>query len=145
MKLDFIEVSGFRGFRDKLRVNLGAGFTVICGRNGVGKSSLCDAIEFVLTGQIDKYPVEKAAKETLGDYFWWRGAGTPKDCYATLGFCGDDNTTFTVTRSRESGLNRSVATLEAQLCVGPRPDEALRQLCRTAIIRDEWIAALSLD
>jgi hypothetical protein len=26
MKLDFIEVSGFRGFRDKLRVNLGAGF-----------------------------------------------------------------------------------------------------------------------
>jgi chromosome segregation protein len=145
MKLDFIEVSGFRGFRDKLRVNLGAGFTVICGRNGVGKSSLCDAIEFVLTGQIDKYPVEKAAKETLGDYIWWRGAGTPKDCYATLGFRGDDNTAFTVTRSRESGLDRSVAKLEALLCVGPTPDEALRQLCRTAIIRDEWIAALSLD
>jgi DNA repair exonuclease SbcCD ATPase subunit len=85
MKLDFIEVSGFRGFRERIRVECGAGYTVICGRNGVGKSSLCDAIEFVLTGEIDKYRVEKSAKETLSDYLWWRGQGAPKKPLCNLG------------------------------------------------------------
>jgi chromosome segregation protein len=145
MKLDFIEVSGFRGFREKLRVDFGAGFAIICGRNGVGKSSLCDAIEFVLTGEIDKYRVEKSAQETLSDYVWWRGEGAPIGCYATLGFRGDDGSSFTVTRSRESGVDQPAAALEAKLCIGAKPDDALRQLCRTSIIRDEWIAALSLD
>ena len=59
MKLDFVEVCGFRGFRDKLRVTFGSGFTVITGRNGVGKSTLFDAVEYALTGTIDKYTVEK--------------------------------------------------------------------------------------
>src|SRR5215216_654483 len=145
MKLDFIEVCGFRGFRNKLRVDFGAGFTVLCGRNGVGKSSVCDAIEFVLTGEIDKYRVEKSAKETLSDYVWWRGQGTPKDYYVKLGFCDDDGVPMTVTRSRESGVDRSPAELESYLCVGAKPLDALRQLCRTTIVRDEWIAALSLD
>jgi chromosome segregation protein len=145
MKLDFIEVSGFRGFRDKFRVDFGMGFTVICGRNGIGKSSLCDAIEFVLTGDIDKYRVEKSAKETLSDYVWWRGEGTPKTCYVTLGLRGENGSPFTVTRSRESGVNQSVKKLESILCIGAKPEDALRQLCRTSIIRDEWIAALSLD
>lgn len=75
MKLDFIEVSGFRGFRDKVRIEFGGGFTVISGRNGVGKSAICDAIEFALTGQIGKYTVESAAKENASDYYWWRGTG----------------------------------------------------------------------
>jgi hypothetical protein len=35
--------------------------------------------------------------------------------------------------------------LVAALCQGAVPDDPLRQLCKTNIIRDEWIAALSLD
>ena len=62
MKLEYIEVCGFRGFRNVERFNFGAGFTVISGRNGVGKSTVCDAIEFALTGEIGKYSVESAAK-----------------------------------------------------------------------------------
>ena len=46
MILEFVELCGFRGFRDKVRVDFGRGFTVITGRNGVGKSTLCDAVEF---------------------------------------------------------------------------------------------------
>src|ERR1700680_2386325 len=106
MKLDFVEMSGFRGFRDKVRVDFGRGFTVICGRNGVGKSSVCDAIEFAITGEIDKYRVEKSAKETLSDYLWWRGEGIPKEYRVTLGFGDDNGTPFTVTRSREAGADR---------------------------------------
>jgi chromosome segregation protein len=145
MRLDFIEVCGFRGFRDLVRINFGRGFTVITGRNGVGKSTLCDAVEFAITGFIDKYAVEKAAKESLSDYLWWRGEGVPKAHYVTASFVDDDGKAFTITRTRESGSDRSPEEIHAALCCGPTPDDALRQLTRTSIIRDEWIAALSLD
>ena len=145
MKLDFVEICGFRGFRDKLRVTFGSGFTVITGRNGVGKSTLFDAVEFALTGSIDKYTVEKAAKESLSDYLWWRGSGRADAHYVTASFKGDSGEVFAITRSRESGADKTAAEIEVALCRNVRPDDALRQLCRTSIIRDEWIAALSVD
>jgi recombinational DNA repair ATPase RecF len=145
VRLDFIEICGFRGFRDLVRINFGRGFTVITGRNGVGKSTLCDAVEFAITGSIDKYAVEKAAKESLSDYLWWRGEGVPKAHYVTASFIDDDGKPFTIKRTRESGSDRSPEEIKAALCRGPAPDDALRQLTRTSIIRDEWIAALSLD
>ena len=145
MRIDFLELSGFRGFRDKVRVEFGRGFTIITGRNGVGKSTLCDAVEFAITGLIEKYAVEKSAKESLSDYLWWRGEGKPAAHYVTVSFLSDDDKPFTITRSRESGADRSVEEIHAALCAGPAPDDALRQLTRTSIIRDEWIAALSLD
>lgn len=145
MKLAYVEVCGFRGFREKVRVEFGGGFTVITGRNGVGKSTLCDAVEFALTGSIAKYSVEKAAQETLNDYLWWRGDGTPHDHYVTVCFAKDGGGAFAVTRSRQSGASMSPEQIEAALCDVVKPDDALQQLCRTSIIRDEWIAALSLD
>lgn len=128
-----------------MRVTFGSGFTVITGRNGVGKSTLFDAVEYALTGSIDKYTVEKAAQESLSDYLWWRGAGRAKAHYVTASFKGDSGEVFTITRSRESGADKTPAEIEAALCRNERPDDALRQLCRTSIIRDEWIAALSVD
>lgn len=145
MKFDYVEVCGFRGFRDKVRIDFGRGFTVITGRNGVGKSTLCDAVEFAITGLIEKYAVEKAAKESLADYLWWRGAGKPQAHYVTAAFIRDDGEPFTITRTREGGADRSPEEIQAALCCGPAPDDALRQLTRISIIRDEWIAALSLD
>lgn len=145
MRLDFIEVCGFRGFRDIIRINFGRGFTVITGRNGVGKSTLCDAVEFAITGSIGKYAVEKAANESLRDYLWWRGEGVPKAYYVTVSFLDGNGKPFTITRTRESGADHSADEIHDALCRGPAPDDALRQLTRTSIIRDEWIAALSLD
>ena len=145
MKLDFVEICGFRGFREKVRVNFGPGFTVITGRNGVGKSTLFDAVEFALTGSIDKYAVEKAAQESLNDYLWWRGRGTPSEYYVTVSFKRDNGESFAVTRTRKSGADKTPEQIESAFCHSIRPDDAVRQLCRTSIIRDEWIAALSLD
>lgn len=145
MRLDFVEVCGFRGFREKVRINFGSGFTIITGRNGVGKSTLCDAVEFALTGSINKYAVEKAAQETLEDYLWWRGEGRPNDHYVTASFKRSNGETFSITRTRESGADKTTEEIETALCHDIRPDNAVRQLCRTSIIRDEWIAALSLD
>jgi chromosome segregation protein len=145
MRLDFIEVSGFRGFREKVRVEFGAGFTVVTGRNGVGKSTLCDAVEFALLGEITKYSIESAAKETVHDYVWWRGEGAPDGHYVKAGFVDTAGALFVVTRSRESGADKTPEQIEAVLCQGAFPEDPLRQLCRTSVIRDEWIASLSLD
>jgi chromosome segregation protein len=145
MKLDYVEVCGFRGFRDKVKIDFGKGFTVITGRNGVGKSTLCDAVEFAITGLIEKYAVEKSAKESLADYLWWRGEGKPQAHYVTASFIRDDGEPFTITRTREGGADRLPEEIHAVLCSASAPEDALRQLTRTSIIRDEWIAALSLD
>ena len=145
MRLDYVEVCGFRGFREKVRVDFGAGFTVITGRNGVGKSTFCDAVEFAILGEIEKYTVVSAAKETVRDYIWWRGDGSPTGHYVTASFVDRDDKSFTITRTRDGGADKSPAEIEAQLCRGAVPDEPLKQLCKTSVIRDEWIASLSLD
>lgn len=145
MKLDYVEMCGFRGFREKVRIDFGGGFTVISGRNGVGKSTICDAVEYAVLGELGKYTIENAAKESVSDYVWWRGDGVPSAHYVVAGFLSEDGQPFSVTRTREGGADKNVEEIEAALCEGAFPDDALRQLCKTAVIRDEWIAALSLD
>lgn len=145
MKLDFVEVCGFRGFKDKVRVDFGAGFTIITGRNGAGKSTLCDAVEYAVLGELGKYSVGSAARETVKDYIWWRGDGVADAYYVTVGFRDEVGKAFSVTRTREGGADQTPEEIEAALCRGAVPEDPLYQLCRTTIIRDEWIAALSLD
>ena len=145
MKLDFIEACGFRGFRNKVRIECGPGFTVVTGRNGAGKSSLCDAIDFAITGSINKFTAQKSGMESADDYVWWRGVGETDAQYVTVSFRKEDGTSLTVTRTRTSGANLTDREIEDALCLDSRPANALRQLCKTSIIRDEWIAALSLD
>ena len=71
-------------------LNVGEGEVVaLLGRNGVGKSTICDAIEYALTGEIDKYRVEKAAQESLADYIWWRGDGAAPAYYVAVGFADE--------------------------------------------------------
>jgi recombinational DNA repair ATPase RecF len=47
-----ITVSGFRGVAESrtLKIDPGPGLTVVCGRNGTGKSSFAEAAELLLTG-----------------------------------------------------------------------------------------------
>ena len=147
MRLGSLELSGFRGFRDTIQIDLAPGATILCGRNGVGKSTLCDAFEFVLTGTIAKYHVERAAGETLEDYLWWRGKGIPDMHYVRIGVEDENGDKHIIERSRERGLSMPESEVRDLLVGegGPEGPEALRMLCRTALIRDEQIAALSLD
>ncbi len=146
MKLAFIEVAGFRGFRNRIKVNLAAGFTIISGPNGVGKSSLLDAVEYLLLGKFTKYSDEKAAGETVDDYVWTVGDPVPPSRFVTLGFTDSRNGSFEVTRTPESGLSISAQDLEKMFCFDCEgPEAALELLCRTSIIRDELISGMSLD
>jgi DNA repair exonuclease SbcCD ATPase subunit len=73
MKLEYVELAGFRGFRDKTRFDLPPGFVVLSGRNGTGKSTLLDGVDFALTGTINKFAVKEAKGGGLQDHIWWVG------------------------------------------------------------------------
>ena len=95
MKLDYLDLCGFRGYRNQVRIEFADRFTVIDGRNGVGKSTIFDAIEFALTGQLSKYQEAKASGESVADYIWWTGGDSPPmDRYVEIGFRNSDERTF---------------------------------------------------
>lgn len=147
MKLKYVEMSGFRGYRNRVKIDFGTNFTIIDGRNGVGKSTLFDAVEFALTGTISKYPLGKADKETVDDYVWWRGEEEgPEDRYVRVGFEHEESELVLTRTSLNTNAPENLLGLSKLLCdVESMPSEALKQLCSSSIIRDEHIAALSLD
>jgi chromosome segregation protein len=146
MRLEYVEIAGFRGFRDKVRFNLPSGFAVVSGRNGAGKSTLLDAIDFAITGTLNKFSVKAARGGGLEDHIWWVGAGTPEAHYVSVGFTRDDGQSFTITRSRDRGCNLQPLDIMRRLCAGEAAARSsIDTLMQTTLIRDELIAALSLD
>jgi chromosome segregation protein len=146
MKISFIEMSGFRGFKDKVRLDLPSGFAVLTGRNGAGKSTVFDAVDFALTGSINKFSVKAAKGGGLDEHIWWVGDGVPEDSYVTVGFIDAQGRALHITRSRERGLIAPIDQVAQLLCEGESHNESWPQtLVQTSLIRDETIASLSLD
>jgi chromosome segregation protein len=149
MKLSFVEICGFRGYQKPFRIDFADRFTIIDGRNGVGKSTIFDAVEFAMTGSLSKYIDAKAAGESVEDYLWWRGTGPrPPENYVSIGFrrVGEDKD-LCIRRTRlEEPDAESIKRLEEALCdPAMAPASPLKQLCASSIIRDEHITTLSLD
>src|SRR4051812_23182910 len=59
MWIDELEIEGFRGLPASLRLDLRAPLTVLYAANGTGKSSICDAAEWLMTGKVAR--LENAA------------------------------------------------------------------------------------
>jgi chromosome segregation protein len=144
MKVSFVEISGFRGFRDKVRFDLPSGFAVINGRNGSGKSTILDAIGFAITGTITKFAVRGARGGGLDEHIWWVGSGDPEAHYVSVGLDDGNGDPFIITRSRDRGADRTPEEIAAHLC-DPAEQVAPEILMQTTLIRDELIAGLSLD
>jgi len=146
MRIARIRFAGFRGARGEVSLELPAGFVVVVGRNGTGKSTLCDAIEYALTDGIRGSSDHVEKGEGIGDYIWWRGNPTQAGRFVELVLVDNEQkhyvlrrtpTEFTVT----DGFNPASA-----LCLAAAGIERpLAQLCRTAILRDEEITRLSVD
>jgi chromosome segregation protein len=144
MKISFVELCGFRGFREKVRFDLPNGFVVLNGRNGSGKSTVLDAIDFAITGTINKFASRNARGGGLDEHIWWVGRGQPEAYYVSVGFVDDAGTPFTITHTRERGSDRSAEEIAGRFCQtdGGVPPATVMQ---TTLIRDELIAAFSLD
>jgi chromosome segregation protein len=148
MKIRYIEMSGFRAFRVKTRVDMGPGFAVITGRNGSGKSTVCDALEYILTGSIRASSRHKEKGESIDDYIWWRGPGAATDKHVEICFSipGADDI---IVRRSPAGLalgTQFEGDLESIMLDGNALlDRPLERLCRTTILRDEEITRLSVD
>jgi len=146
MRLSYLKMSGFRGVKDSIDLSLSPGFVVITGRNGTGKTTICDAIEYGLTGCIRSNVSRKEKGEAITDYLWWRGSGEPKDRYVTVGFVDEAGRAFGITRTPKGVSASDCESLEKLLCdQRVAPPECLKQLCRTTILRAEEITQLSLD
>lgn len=147
MKVSFVSLCGFRGYRKPVRLDFGERFTIIDGRNGVGKSTIFDAIEFALTGSLGKYNDSKAGGESVADYFWWTGEGpAPEDRYVEVGFgYGDDLLVLRRTQLQGPDQAKLEAVVERMCDQHLAPAHPLSQLCATSIIRDEHITQLSMD
>lgn len=143
MKLCSIEIEGFRGAQRFLRVDFGKGFTIITGKNGSGKSTICDAVEYVLTGSLQRFQTETEKGERIDDYLWWRGSDHPARRIVTLVFKDEQGNEYTVSRGPATSKNQESL---AQLYDPSRaPEHPLVRLCQTSIIRDENITRFSTD
>ena len=141
MKVEFVELSGFRGVRDQLRVDFSDGFVVLVGRNGADKSTVIDAIDFAMTGTINRFAVKEAKGGGLSDHIWWMGDGTAEAHYVSVGFVEDDGTRFSVVRDRDHGLNMEVDNIVEKLCnTTTAPAPSMETLIQTSIVRDELIS-----
>jgi chromosome segregation protein len=147
LKLAYVDLCGFRGYRKRIRIEFAERFTIIDGRNGVGKSTIFDAVEFALTGTLSKYNEAKADGETVADYLWWTGEGpAPEDRYVDVGFY-DGTDRMNIRRAQFGKLDVEKLTKITEKLCDPKlaPQAPLKQLCASSIIRDEHIASLSLD
>lgn len=146
MKVSYVEVAGFRGFKSPVRFDFPAGFVVLTGRNGVGKSTVLDAIDFALTGTINKFTVKGVKGGGLGGHIWWVGDGEADAHYVEVGFIRSDGHEVKVNRSRDRGLNHNEAQLRDVMCMSNVEASSWPEtLMRTTLIRDETLASLSLD
>ena len=101
MKLKFVEVEGFRGFRQRARFEFPKGFMVVFRKEWGREGRSRDAVDYVITGTINKYAVSNARGGGLPDHIWWVGEGHPEQYYVSVGFMSDQGEEFTVTRRRD--------------------------------------------
>jgi DNA repair exonuclease SbcCD ATPase subunit len=146
MRFAALEIHGFRGIKDTLSLRIPKGFLVISGGNGAGKSTLCDAIEFALRGSIERTKDAVEAGERIDDYMWWRGDGGKDHGYVRLTIEDTEGQEHVIERRRDGLVNMEQSEIKRLLCdVQQSPSNAMFQLCRSAIIKDEEINRLSIE
>jgi DNA repair exonuclease SbcCD ATPase subunit len=60
----WVEIEGFRGFRDAQRLELDASVVILTGPNGTGKTSVFDALQWLLLGSLERLEPFRARKNT---------------------------------------------------------------------------------
>jgi chromosome segregation protein len=144
MRLKQLELSAFRGFKEPTTIPFGTGFTIITGRNGSGKSSICDAVEYVLTRHLSRFgPTDVEGGERIDDYIWWRNDARSANRQVKAVFDLDDGTVGERTAT-PTGIEN---TFDQSAFYDKRPQvsDPFSLLSQTMLIRDESIIKFSTD
>ncbi|ELY96192.1 SMC domain-containing protein [Natrialba hulunbeirensis JCM 10989] len=97
MRIDKLTLKNFRGYKETQKFEIGGEHALISGGNGAGKSSALEAIEFILTGKIDRLHGSGTQGIRAKEHLPHRDA-SPRDVQASVGFqTGND---IKVTASR---------------------------------------------
>jgi len=146
MKLEFVEIAGFRGFRELVSFDFPPSYSVLTGRNGSGKSTILDAVEFAITGTISKFQVTEARGGGLEAHIWWVRKPPAAEHYVRVGFINGAGERFIINRSRARGCDIEPGVIMQHFTNKAVDDVSfLETLIKTTLIRDEQIAAFSLD
>jgi chromosome segregation protein len=147
MRITHLACAGFRGVRRELHVDVPPGFLVVTGRNGTGKSSLCDILEYALTGQLRRQEGDTERQERIHDYVWWRGVAGSVEAYVSVGLEAESGQRLEVRRTpRGLETPQNEEQIWEFVCnVRRAPQEPMVRLLQTALIRDEEITRLSID
>src|SRR5574342_323816 len=102
MRLERLEISGFKSFSDRSELAFDQGVTAIVGPNGCGKSNLSDAITWVLGEQSAKSMRGETMEDVIFNGAEKRkplGMGEVTVTFLTpLGFAGSEDGRITVSR-----------------------------------------------
>jgi len=146
MRISSIKAAGFRGIKGEITLSIPAGFAVITGANGAGKSTVCDAIEYAICGTLSRINPAKESGESIAEYVWWRGRDRPKNRFVQIEIEKEDGTRFLIERGPEGFRGTTEQEILDCFCdKTSRPSDSLNYLVRTAVLRGEQIADLSLD
>lgn len=119
-----LDVEGFRGFSSRRSVPLDADAVILAGGNGSGKTSLVDALCWVLTGVVPRLQTEQRFRtdEVVLNRYWSSASAT-----VTLKIrAGDRELSFT--RSGSSRGNVLSAALDSGPASGDEAEHALSSL-----------------
>lgn len=118
MRLKSIEISGFRGFAARKKFDLSADAIVIMGVNGIGKTSLLDAILWSLAGKVERIGSDKDLVSLYSD---------SGEARASVLLSNDGGEEIVVTRVSD-GMSQSVqVVIEGKEYKGPSGEARLME------------------
>jgi DNA repair exonuclease SbcCD ATPase subunit len=116
LRVTQLDISGFRGFAGQVHINLDADAVVVVGANGLGKTSLLDAVLWGLTGRIPRLGSDP--KSVVSKY------ADSGEARVALTLRSDETEEFEVVRSFDGEMMR-VTTRQRDAAQGPAADAAL--------------------
>lgn len=69
VRLDYVEIEGFRGVNKRVHIDFGGNATVVSAWNGRGKSTILGAVEWALFGELRFQPAENRTRDELVSVF----------------------------------------------------------------------------